>query len=96
MKHVIGKCPACGGEVIEFSKFYGCGNWQPIDGGCRFTMPKIFAGRKISPHLASMLINKRYTPRLDGFVNKHGTLYCAALELQTNGRRWRLQLRFTQ
>ena len=96
MKHVIGKCPECGGEVIEFGKFYGCKNWQPIDGGCSFTLPKKFAGRTITPHLASMLISQRYTPLLNDFVSQNGTLYSAALELQFTGKKWRLQLRFTE
>lgn len=96
MKHVIGKCPDCGGEVIEYSKFYGCRNWRPIDGACPFTLPKKFVGREISPALAGKLLRDRYTERLGGFVSRKGFEFSASMELQTNGKKWRLQLRFTE
>ncbi len=98
MKHVIGRCPHCGGEVVEFSKFYGCRNWRPIDGACPFTMPKVFAGREIPPYIASELIKNRSTSeRLDGFISPStGRRFSARLELQSNGKRWRLKMRFKE
>lgn len=96
MKHVVGKCPQCGGRIIEFSRFYGCANWRPIDGACPFTMPKKFAGREIPAHIAAKLVKDRYTDRLGGFVSRAGNLFSAALELQFNGKVWRLKMRFTE
>lgn len=94
MKHVIGRCPHCGGQVVEFSKFYGCANWKPIDGACPFTMPKRFIGREIPPHIAAELIKNRYSRPLDGFVSRAGHGFSATLELQFNGRQWRLKIRY--
>lgn len=31
----IGKCPECGGDIIEGKKAYGCSNWKS---GCKFTI----------------------------------------------------------
>lgn len=94
MKHVVGRCPQCGGEVREFSRFYGCGNWRPIDGGCPFTMPKKFIGREIPFYVAAELMKNRYSRRLGGFVSRAGHRFSASLELQFNGRQWRLKIRY--
>lgn len=34
----IGKCPLCGGDVMEFTKSFGCTNWKTK--GCKFTLWK--------------------------------------------------------
>lgn len=38
-KKVIGKCPACGGDVIEGKMGYGCTNWKPPK-SCKFVIWK--------------------------------------------------------
>lgn len=96
MKHVLGKCPQCGSQVVEFAKFYGCSNWRKEDGACVFTMPKNFSGREIPAHVAVQLIRDRCTKRLTGFTSRAGNYFDAKLELQFNGRRWRLKMRFVE
>lgn len=95
MKHVLGKCPQCAGQVVEFRNFYGCTNWRKPDGACPFTLPKTFAGREIPAHVAADLIKNRCTKRLSGFVSQAGNNFEAKLELQFNGSLWRLKMQFT-
>ena len=38
-RNVLGKCPLCGGNVIEGSKGFGCSNWQPPT-SCKFVVWK--------------------------------------------------------
>ena len=96
MKHRIGKCPQCDGSIVEFSKFYGCDNFRPIDGSCPFTIPKRFAGREVPPHIAAELISRRCTQKLNGFLSRKGNMFSAILELQFNGKLWRLKMRFNE
>ena len=35
---VLGKCPLCGGDVVETPKAYGCSNWK--SNGCKFAIWK--------------------------------------------------------
>lgn len=50
----LGKC-ACGGDIIENSKGYGCSNWKQ---GCKFVIWKEFCGKKITRTVAKELIDK--------------------------------------
>ncbi|MBL4952109.1 hypothetical protein JK635_07780 [Neobacillus sp. YIM B02564] len=40
MAEIIAKCPACGGDIVENAKAYGCRNWKEEDGGCKVTIWK--------------------------------------------------------
>ncbi|MBF0235003.1 MAG: topoisomerase C-terminal repeat-containing protein [Desulfamplus sp.] len=41
-------CPLCGGHIIEGKKGYGCSNWRPEHGDCRFVIWKEIMGRKLT------------------------------------------------
>jgi DNA topoisomerase-3 len=39
-REVIGKCPMCGGDILEGKSGYGCKNWNAAS-PCKFLIPKI-------------------------------------------------------
>lgn len=95
MYHRIGECPHCGGNVAEFSKFYGCRNWKNIDGACPFTLPKRFCGKDIPSNIASELLTHRESRVLKGFTSKKGNTFSASLILLFTEGRWKLRMQFT-
>ncbi|MCL4441699.1 MAG: DNA topoisomerase III, partial [Firmicutes bacterium] len=48
-KKALGSCPLCGRNVVETTKGYGCSGYQE---GCKFTIWKEIAGKKITPKQA--------------------------------------------
>jgi DNA topoisomerase III len=91
---VIGKCPACGGEVTEGNKGFGCANWRDQDGGCRFVIWKTIARRPISPETATELLRDGKTPLLSGFISKKEKPFSAGLVLAHQEGQWRVVLDF--
>ncbi len=77
----LGKCPQCGGEVIEGKKGYGCGNWREEDGGCRFVIWKEIAGRQIDPETIRLLLAGETTSEM-AFRSREGKEFSAALKLE--------------
>lgn len=57
MYEVVGKCPLCGGNVYNYPRAYGCGNWKREDGGCKFTIWKNMYGKILSEEDARTLID---------------------------------------
>jgi len=51
----LGKCPLCGGSVVENKKAYGCANWRTKN--CTFVIWKTIAGKIISEATAKTLLN---------------------------------------
>lgn len=81
-KKVIGRCPACGGDVVESPKAYGCSNWKTSDGACKFAIWKNIAQRELSEDEAKALLEYGETEVLDGFVSKKGNNFSAKLVLE--------------
>ena len=80
---VIGKCPACGGEITETPKAYGCSKWKQ---GCKFVIWKTIAGKTIPSSVARQLITKgRSKEILKGFKSKKGKEFEARLVLDHDG-----------
>ncbi|GBC62782.1 DNA topoisomerase III [Desulfonema ishimotonii] len=79
---VIGRCPACGGEVVDNPKSYGCVNWREEDGGCKMVIWKTVAQKEISPEVARLLLEKRETDILFGFISRKGSAFAARLRLE--------------
>lgn len=95
VKNIVGKCPECGGKVIEFPKFYGCANWRRIDGECKFTIPKYFTGREVPSFVATELLKNFKSRLLQGFVSKQGNKFSACLMLiKGKDGRWGLKMEF--
>ncbi|AOY60634.1 DNA topoisomerase III [Desulfococcus multivorans] len=91
---MIGKCPQCGGDIVDNSKSYGCCNWREADGGCRFVIWKEMAQKPITPQLAGELLLKGRTGLLDHFVSRKGKFFSAALKLVQEGSCWDVRFDF--
>ena len=78
---VLGKCPCCGGDIVENERAYGCVNWRTQDGGCKFRIWKTIAKRPITPSEAKALLEDGETEVLDGFVSKSDNPFSAKLVL---------------
>lgn len=89
----LGKCPACGGNVIEGRKGFGCSNWREQDGGCRFVVWKEMAGQKIAIETLRLLLSGETPPPMK-FVGKGGKPFDASLKLEFNENDARWGVRF--
>jgi DNA topoisomerase-3 len=78
---VLGRCPVCGGDVVEGTKGYGCKNWRQEDGGCRFVIWKTIAGKQIALSDVKRLLEKGETGMLNGFMSRKGREFSARLKL---------------
>ncbi|MEN6484788.1 MAG: DNA topoisomerase 3 [Syntrophobacteraceae bacterium] len=78
----IGKCPKCGGEIIEGKRGYGCRNWREQDGGCRFVIWKVIAGKALPMAAVRHLLQKGETGLIPGFVSRKGSRFSAKLRLE--------------
>ena len=81
----IGRCPACGGDVTEGPKAYGCVNWREADGGCKFVVWRTIAQKEIPPPVAIQLLENGVTDLLFGFISRKGSSFSARLRLDTEG-----------
>ncbi len=74
----IGTCPLCGKPVVENKKAFGCSDWKS---GCKFTIWKTIAGKKISQAQAKKIISKGKSDLIKGFKSKKGNEFDAYLKL---------------
>ena len=91
---VIGKCPQCGGSVLENPKSFGCDNWREADGGCKFVIWKEMARKWITPQMAGELLQKGRLGPLENFISKKGKPFSATLKLTQEGERWEVRFDF--
>ncbi|MBE3588662.1 MAG: topoisomerase C-terminal repeat-containing protein, partial [Thermoanaerobacteraceae bacterium] len=82
-KEVLGKCPLCGRDVLEYAKSYGCSGYKD---GCKFAVWKEIAGKKITSNQAKELFQKGRTGVLKGFKSKAGKSFDAILTLGEDGK----------
>tara|TARA_B100000902_G_scaffold369069_1_gene392944 strand:- start:106 stop:753 length:648 start_codon:yes stop_codon:yes gene_type:complete len=80
-KDAIGRCPSCGGDILEGPKNYGCSNWRE---GCKFVIWKTIAQKDIPKEIAQTLLKNGETESLDGFLSRAGKPFSAQLAV-TNG-----------
>ena len=74
----IGACPLCQSPVHEQKLSFGCSAWRT---GCKLTIWKSIAGKRISIHMARSLLEKGETQELRGFKSKAGRPFNAKLKL---------------
>jgi DNA topoisomerase-3 len=74
----IADCPLCNGKIIETAKAYSCSEWR---NGCKMTIWKTVAHKKITPAMAKKLLSKGETGLLKGFKSGKGTEFEANLKL---------------
>lgn len=76
----IGSCPSCGdGFIEERGKFYGCTNYS---NGCKFTLPKRWAGKIIPEKQIEKLLAEGKTDVIKGFTSKKGKKFDARLSIE--------------
>lgn len=79
VKGPITKCPSCHqGELLEKKSFYGCSRYQE---GCKFTISKRIASKKITASQVRDLCEKGLTKPIKGFKSKKGSSFSARLKL---------------
>ncbi|MFC0557693.1 DNA topoisomerase III [Halalkalibacter alkalisediminis] len=62
----VGKCPSCGGAVLDRGTFYGCGSYKTNH--CRFTVSKTILKKKIRQKDVRHLLKEGHTEMIEGFV----------------------------
>jgi DNA topoisomerase-3 len=84
----LGPCPVCKQrQVVERVRFYACeGNTGKDEGACTFMLWKDRNGRYLDRLTVRELLENGQTAQLDGFSNKRGEGYKAALLLTPDGQ----------
>lgn len=83
---VVGRCPACGGEVKEAYKNYTC--------ACGFTLWKKIAGKNLSPNMAGHLLRTKKSGPYNGFISKKKKRFSASLILIQKEGTWQVTFDF--
>lgn len=78
----LGRCPRCGGAIIEGKRGYGCSNWRRELGGCTFVIWKVIAGKSLPLDAVKALLEKGETVPMAGFVSEDGKPCSAVLKLE--------------
>ena len=80
---VLGRCPKCSGDIRKTKFGYGCSNWKPENGGCKYTLPGEICKKKISPANIKQLLKDGETRVLKGFTGKSGKKFDAKLKFDS-------------
>lgn len=81
---IITKCPSCNkGDIREIktksgTTFYSCTEYK---NGCKFSLPKKFAGKALTKNNIKTLCEKYKTSKIKGFKSKNGKSFNACLQL---------------
>lgn len=77
-KEILGKCPNCGGNIVETSKSFGCDRWKS---GCKYVIwknDKFFKSMKKKPTKTIVkTLLKKDRAFVKGFVGKNGNKFDA-------------------
>lgn len=76
-------CPLCGKPITVNSRSWSCSGWKE---GCGFVLWDTVFGKKLSDRDKELLITKKKTNLIKGFIRKDGTKYDATLALDENGK----------
>lgn len=80
----IGKCPVCGKPVLEFPKGYGCSGYPD----CKFSIPKMIAGKTLTEAHIKNLIQHGTTGRISGFKSRLGRPFASTLIIKDGKVQW--------
>ena len=75
-------CPLCGGHILEGRQAWGCTGYKT---GCSFKVPYVFMCKKLTPTHLKVLITKRQTGVIKGFVDVAGVKHDGRLILTDGG-----------
>jgi DNA topoisomerase-3 len=78
----LGKCPKCGGNVMENAKAYSC------TAKCGFCIWKTMSGKSITVTQAKKLLKDGKTDNLTGFKKKNGEVYEGVLKVKPDFKIW--------
>jgi len=98
LRHIVGKCPFCGKEVVENSKGYYCRGYKDAS-PCTFTLwkeNKYFSTRgikEITPSMARQLLNKGYI-RINNLYSQKGSRYNGIFYLETTQGQVKFRMEF--
>ena len=82
-RKILGKCPLCGRDIVELPKSYSCSGYRE---GCKLTIWKKIAEKKITAKQAQTLLQTGKTAVLKGFKSKAGKDFEAVLALGQDGK----------
>lgn len=77
-KTIVGYCPLCGKDIIESNKSFYCSGFKE---GCKFSVWKTIAGKKISKTNIKQLLENGVTTEIKGFKAKSGKQFNAKLQI---------------
>lgn len=77
-KTIVGHCPLCGKDIIESNKSIYCSGFKE---GCKFSVWKTIAGKKISKTNIKQLLENGVTTEIKGFKAKSGKQFNAKLQI---------------
>lgn len=77
-KTIVGHCPLCGKDIIESNKSFYCSGFKE---GCKFSVWKTIAGKKISKTNIKQLLEIGVTTEIKGFKAKSGKQFNAKLQI---------------
>lgn len=86
------RCPQCGGEIIEGKRGFGCSNWKPENGGCKFVIWKTIEGKQLTAPIVHSLIAKKQIGPLSGFLSEDKQPNSAILRLVQEGGQWKVNV----
>jgi len=89
---VFGNCPKCGGAVIEGKRGYGCANYKPEDGACRFVIWKVTSGKTLTRNIIKTLLEEKEAGPYPGFVNDNNQSMTAKMHLAESAGEWQVEL----
>lgn len=81
MYEVVGRCPVCGNDIVNYVKSYGCKNWK---NGCQVTIWKDLYDKQISIEEVQRLLEGEVIGAYE-FSTKNGGTFRAKLRLLDNG-----------
>lgn len=74
------RCPLCNGTIIEGNRGFGCSNWRPEHGDCRFVIWKEIAGKTLTlQNVETLIAGKKTRPYV--LKNSNGDKFKASMKM---------------
>ena len=92
-KKKLGKCPLCGGNVVDKKKIYGCDSYQKNH--CNFLIGKTMASKNLSPTIIKQLLESgKSKTKIKGFKKADGTTFDSYIKLEVIDNKCQLSFSF--
>lgn len=82
-KTIVGACPICGMDIVEYPKAFSCTSGRD---GCGFVIFRKISEKNISAAVAKQLLTKSKSNLIKGFISKAGKPFDAHLVLDENNK----------